>query len=187
LRTEVVHEILHNDRSVEVAELNRAFEEILRAQRSAYSDLFSSGVISEENFSLLVSEVDTALLNQDISFGDLLLKRSKEQPPITKLIFAAIAQEDVFDVLHMLGLMGIPTTRLSSSSGPDGQPSTTILMGIEESQVEPVVEALIETAKQEPEFQRGMTDLLPIGSNEEEIVVNDAHVFVFNVEHFEEI
>ena len=187
LRTEVVHEILHNDRSVEVAELNRAFEEILAAQRSTYNELFASGVISEENFNLLVSEVDAALVNQDISFGDLLLRRGKEQPPINKLIFASIHQDDVYEVLHILGLMGVPTTRLASSTGANGQPSSTILMGVEERQVQTVVEALIDTAKAPPVFERGVFNLLPSGSQEETVMIDDAQVFVFDVEHYEEI
>lgn len=187
LRTEVVHEILHNDRSVEVAEMNRAFEEILAAQRSAYNDLYTSGVISEDNFSRLVSEVDAALVNKDISYGDLLLRRTKDQPPINKLIFASITQEDIYEVLHILGLMGIPTTRLASSSGSHNQPTTTILMGVEENQVETVVETLIETAKETPVFERGVFNILPGGAQEDTVTIKDAEVFVFEVEHYEEI
>ena len=187
IRTEVVHEIVHNDPSVEVAELDRAFEEILRAQRSAYNDLFSSGVISEENFSRLVGEVDSARLNEDISYGDLLLRRSKDQPPITKLIFAAINDAEIYEVIHMLGMMGVPTTRLASNIGPSGIAATTLLIGVEEQQVEQVVEAIILITEEPPDFQRGMFNLLPASRQEEKITVDNAQVFVFNVEHYEEL
>jgi uncharacterized protein YaaQ len=83
--------------------------------------------------------------------------------------------------------MGIPTTRLASSIGAQGRPSTTILMGVEEDQVHTVVQALIDTAEQTPEFRRGPFNLLPGGGQEEEVQVGNATVAVFNVEHYEEI
>jgi len=187
LRKEVVHEIMHSDRSVEVAELDRAFQEILRSQRTTYNNLLSTGTINEDTFTLLVNEVDAALLNQEVSYGDLLLRRSKDQPPITKLLFASVAEADMYETLHMMGIMGIPTTRLTSHLGPGGKSSITLLMGIEETQVEMVVNTIIRCCEEPPKFQRGLFNLLPGTTSEEEHQINNSHVYVFNVEHYEEI
>ncbi len=186
LRKEVVHEIMHSDRSVEVAELDNAFQEVLRTQRSTYNDLLTAGSINEDTFTRLVSEVDSALLNQDISYGDLLLRRTKDQPPIKKLIFASIDASDAYETLHMMSIMGIPTTKLASHMGSDGLPSITLLMGVEESQVDQVVESIAESAEEVPENRRSLFNLFPT-RDVEEVRVNNASVYVFNVEHYEEI
>ena len=186
LRKEVVHEIMHADRSVEVAELDNAFQEVLRTQRSTYNDLLTAGSITEETFARLVNEVDAALLNQDISYGDLLLRRTKDQPPIKKLIFASVNASDAYETLHMMSIMGIPTTKLASHLGSGGLPSVTLLMGVEENQVEQVVESIAQNAEEVPENRRGLFNLFP-ARDVEEVKVNDATVYVFNVEHYEEI
>jgi len=187
LRKELVQEIMHSDRSVEVAELDKAFQEMLRTQRSTYNNLLSTGTINEDTFTLLVNEVDAALLNQDLSYGDLLIRRTKDQPPIKKLIFASVAESDMYETLHMMSIMGIPTTRLASHLGPNGHPSITLLIGVEEEQVEDVVETIIKCCEQTPTFRRGLFNLLPGGQPEEEIIINNSNVYVFNVEHYEEI
>lgn len=186
VRTEAVHEIMHADRGVEVAELNNAAREGLRAQRSTYNTLFTSGVISEETFARLVTEVDAALVNEEASFGDLLLRRTKDQLPITKLVCAIIGEADLQDTLTMMNVMGIPTTRLSSTTGPDGIPLITLLMGIEDGQEQEVVEAILRCCSQEPSFRRTIFDILP-GTPGEELKVADMNVFIFDVEHYEEI
>ncbi len=187
LRTEAVHEIMDNDPSVESAELNSAFTEILRAQRNAYRELFNSGAISEETYSRLVSETDAALLSKDISFGDMLLRRTREQPPISKMIIASVSQADIHETLNLLGIMGVPTTRLHSVSGSGHKNSVTLLIGIEENQVEEVSQAIIDCCEEPPKFHHGLFNLIPGVKNLEEIEVDHARVYVFAVEHYEEI
>lgn len=187
LRKEVVQEIMHSDRSVEVAELDRAFQEILRIQRTTYNTLLSTGTINEDTFMVLVNEVDAALLNQEVSYGDLLIRRTKDQPPITKLIFASVTESDMYETLHMMSIMGIPTTRLFSQLGLGGKQSVTLLMGVEENQVEMVVNTIIDCCEEPPKFRRGLFDFLPSGDAEERIEINNSHVYVFNVEHYEDI
>jgi len=189
LRKELVQDIMNSDSSVEVAELDKAFQEMLRTQRNTYNNLLSTGTINEDTFTLLVNEVDAALLNQDLSYGDLLTRRTKDQPPISKLIFASVAEADMYETLHMMSIMGIPTTRLASHLGPSGLPSITLLIGIEETQVEDVVETIINCCEETPTFRRGLFNLLPLpgSQSEKEIKINNSNVYVFNVEHYEEI
>ncbi len=69
----------------------KPFMEVLRTQRSTYNTLLSEGAINEETFTTLVNEVDAAMLNQEISYSDVLLRRTAELPPITHLIMATSA------------------------------------------------------------------------------------------------
>jgi CPA1 family monovalent cation:H+ antiporter len=188
MRKEVVHEIMHADPGVESAELDKAFQEILRTQRSTYNTLLSDGAINEETFTTLVNEVDASLLNQDISYSDLLLRRTAELPPITNLIVATINEPDVYETLHMLAILGIPTVRLSSNMGPEGVLAITMFIGVEASQVEEVLSAIAKCCEVEPKRQSGILGLLNAGAAttaEEQAEI--ASIYVFDIEHYEEI
>jgi CPA1 family monovalent cation:H+ antiporter len=185
LRTEAIHEIMHDNRSLEVAEINSTFAEILRTQRSAYNSLLNSGSISEEIFTELVNEIDFALLNQDLSIGDIMLKRSPEMPPISKMIFATIRRRDLQDTMNLLNLMSVPSAPLVSELGSDGSPGVTLMLGIEDGQVEEVVEAIAACCTERPSFRRGLFNFLQ--KPKTEIKVQENRVYVFDVEHFEEI
>lgn len=93
----------------------------------------------------------------------------------------------MYETLHMMSIMGIPTTRLTSHLGPSGKPSITLLMGVEENQIEMVVDTIIDCCEEPPKFSRGLFNLLPAGDTQEEFRINNSHVYVFNVEHYEEI
>lgn len=61
LLSEAVRELLRSAPALEAEEMNTARREILRAQRSAFMGLRQDGVISEEVFEHLATEVDTTL------------------------------------------------------------------------------------------------------------------------------
>jgi hypothetical protein len=67
-----VREVMKSDPAVEAEELDTARREALRAQRSALRGLLRDGVITEENYSLLVGEVDTALMDENLSWPENL-------------------------------------------------------------------------------------------------------------------
>jgi CPA1 family monovalent cation:H+ antiporter len=186
LRSEAVHEVMHSNRSLEVAEINSTFEEILRTQRSAYNSLLGSGSISEEIFTELVNEIDFALMNQDLSIGDIVLRRSPEMEPIKKMIFATIQQSDLQDTMKMLSLMSIPTSPLVSERGADGKSIVTLMMGIEENQLDEVVEAIATCCAEPPSFRRGLFNFFQ-KQPDQEVEIQDNRVYVFDIEHFEEI
>lgn len=186
LRTKAVHEIMNKNRSLEVAEINNTFEEILRTQRSAYNSLRTSGSISEEIFTELVNEIDFALMNQDLSVGDLVLRRSPEMAPINKMVIATIHQADMQDTLRLLSLMSIPSAQLVTEAGAQGGRVTTLMMGIEEGQLDEVVESIAKCCSEPPNFRGGLFGFFQ-KSPDEEIEVKDNQVYVFDIEHFEEI
>ena len=70
-RVDAVREIMVSDPAVEAEELDTARREALRAQRSALRGLLRDGVISESSYSLLLDEVDTALMQEDLSWPEI--------------------------------------------------------------------------------------------------------------------
>jgi CPA1 family monovalent cation:H+ antiporter len=67
---EHVREVMKSDPAVEAEELDTAKREALRAQRSALRGLLRDGVITEESYTLLVGEVDTALMDDNLSWPE---------------------------------------------------------------------------------------------------------------------
>ncbi len=68
LLADSVRQLLKVEPKLETEELELARREILRAQRSAYLGMRGDGVISEEIFETLTSEIDAALENEDETF-----------------------------------------------------------------------------------------------------------------------
>jgi CPA1 family monovalent cation:H+ antiporter len=71
LLVDAVREVMISDPAVEAEELDTARREALRAQRSALRGLLRDGVISESSYALLVDEVDSALMQEDLSWPEI--------------------------------------------------------------------------------------------------------------------
>ena len=68
---EAVREVMTSDPAVEAEELDTARREALRAQRSALRGLLRDGVISESSYVLLVDEVDSALMQENLFWPEV--------------------------------------------------------------------------------------------------------------------
>lgn len=66
-----IREILLTEPNVATEELDAAWREVLRAQRTALNELFADGAITEEYFWEMVSSVDTALQSEEINWMEL--------------------------------------------------------------------------------------------------------------------
>jgi NhaP-type Na+/H+ and K+/H+ antiporter len=185
IRTELVDEISRHDRRIEALAINNAYIEGLREQRSAISSLFSSGAITEDDLKKLISEVDYTLVNQEIGYGDLLIQRTSDQPPIAKLIVAVIRESDLDDMLNLLNIMGIPVTTLSSSTGEGERYKVSLLIGVEDNQIDPVVRILSSCCGKTLEFRNTIFDTIPV-IGKRHIESGKATVYVFEVDHYEE-
>ncbi|MFN8384762.1 MAG: Na+/H+ antiporter [Anaerolineales bacterium] len=64
---EEVKEVMTSEPEVEAEELDTAYREALRAQRTALNGLLHDGVISEDTYSQLIGEVDEALMSANPS------------------------------------------------------------------------------------------------------------------------
>jgi CPA1 family monovalent cation:H+ antiporter len=68
---EAVREVMVSDPAVEAEEIDTARREALRAQRSALRGLLRDGVISEASYVLLLDEVDSALMQENLSWPEI--------------------------------------------------------------------------------------------------------------------
>lgn len=62
-----VRQVMTSDPDVEAEELDTAYREALRAQRTALTGLLRDGVITDETYSNLVGEVDESLMDENPS------------------------------------------------------------------------------------------------------------------------
>jgi uncharacterized protein YaaQ len=108
-----------------------------------------------------------------------------------KLIIAVVQGEDAQRAVQALGDKGISSTRISSSGGFLQQGNVTLLMGVDESQVEVALDVIRENCK---ERSRYLTPSPPLAEPGEmflaypvEVQVGGATVFVVPVDSFEKI
>jgi uncharacterized protein YaaQ len=83
-----------------------------------------------------------------------------------KLILAVIRDIDETQVIHMLAGKGIRTTRMSSTGGFLRRGNVTLMIGVEEDQIEVVIDAVKDACSAPEECQ------------------NQVVFFVFNAAHF---
>ncbi len=182
--TDAVKEIMTSDPTFEAEELDTARREALRAQRSALMGLLRDSVISEENYSQLVSEVDAALTEGDLSWPDLLRVSATSQLPITKLMAAVIQKQDQENALHALTNIGLPVDHLPSAGGFLSRHNVTLLIGLPEGREEMVVNTLRRACCGRVEFVSA-----PLGENlppSSQVNVAGATIFTFDVDSYEE-
>ncbi|MFZ5910120.1 MAG: Na+/H+ antiporter [Chloroflexota bacterium] len=183
---EAVKQVITSDPAVEAEELDTAHREALRAQRSALTGLLRDGVISEETYSQLVGEVDTALTEQSYNWPELL-RLGSSKLSVNRLMTAVIQEVDMENALASLSKLGFSVARLSSSGGFLGRKNVTLLIGIQEGREEAAVKGLKNSCQQRVEFvsspMRSGSFPLPLPT---QVTVGGATVFLFEVESYDE-
>jgi uncharacterized protein YaaQ len=108
-----------------------------------------------------------------------------------KLVIAVVQAEDAPRTVSALTDKGISSTRISSSGGFLQQGNATLLMGVDQAQVETALEVIRENCK---ERSRYLTPVPPLAEPGEmflaypvEVQVGGATVWVVPVESFEKI
>ncbi|HYG60390.1 MAG TPA: cyclic-di-AMP receptor [Symbiobacteriaceae bacterium] len=106
-----------------------------------------------------------------------------------KLVVAVIQDKDSHRLLGTLTQSGYRTTKLASTGGFLREGNTTLLVGVEDEQVERVVGIIKSTCRAREQL---VTPLSPMGGPADsyipypvEILVGGATVFVLDVERFE--
>ena len=184
---EAVKQVITSDPAVEAEELDTAHREALRAQRSALTGLLRDGVISEETYSQLVGEVDSALTEQSYNWPELLRFGNKISS-VNCLMAAVIQEPDLENALASLSTLGFSVARLSSTGGFLSRRNITLLIGVQEGREEAAVKALQNSCQRRGEFLssplRGGTSMpMPMPTK---VTVGGATVFVFEVESYDE-
>jgi CPA1 family monovalent cation:H+ antiporter len=179
--TEAVSEVLQGDPSVQEEVFDTALREMLVSQRSALNTLLRDGIITEDIFAQLVSEVDTALSEPHSSQIEIILNRPKYK--ISSLMAVILQVSDVESVTAILNRLGILVTRLSSSGGFLGRKNVTLLAGVPDGKESTIMKAIHNASKQRVEFLPATSDEV---RNATSVTVGGATLFTFEVERYEE-
>jgi uncharacterized protein YaaQ len=108
-----------------------------------------------------------------------------------KMVFAIVHDEDGPKVMEQLNKGGFSVTKLSSSGGFLRAGNTTLLVGIDDDNVDEVIEIIKKKSKSRkqvinssmtPSGMGGMFIPYPV-----EVVVGGATIFVIDVEKFEKV
>lgn len=183
---EAVKKVITSDPTVESEELDTAHREALRAQRSALTGLLRDGVISDDTYSHLVGEVDTALTEQSFNWPELL-RLGTTKSSVTHLLAAVIQEMDLENALGALSKLGFSVARLSSSGGFLSKKNVTLLIGVQEGRIEAAVKTLQNSCQKRVEFVSS-----PLGDSgfplpgPAQVTVGGATVFTFEVESYDE-
>lgn len=183
---EAVKQVITSNPTVEAEELDTAHREALRAQRSALTGLLRDGVISEEIYSQLVGEVDSALTEQTYNWPELL-RFGTSKLHVSHLMAAVIQEADLENALGGLNKLGFSVARLSSTGGFLSKKNVTLLIGVQEGRAEAAVKALKHSCQRRVEFVssplRGPAFPMPTPT---QVTVGGATVFMFEVESYDE-
>jgi len=186
---DAVSEALHADSSVEDEVYSTAMREVLASQKSSLNMLLRDGIINEETYAQLATEVDTAIANPQTNQIEILLNRKKHK--ITGLMSTILQETDVENVMAVLNRLGIPVTRLTSSGGFLGRKNVTLFLGVPEQKEAVILQAIRDASKQRVEL---LPDpIISAGRDSSRVVSDDsitlmgATTFTFDVERYEEI
>jgi len=108
-----------------------------------------------------------------------------------KLIVAVVQDKDAIKLIEALMVRGYRTTKLASTGGFLKEGNTTLLAGVDDSQVSEVMGIIRKTCKSREQL---VTPLTPVGGPVDsyvpypvEVVVGGATVFVLSVDKFEKV
>lgn len=184
---EAVQEVLHNVPQLELDEMQTARRELLRSQRSTLANLRRDGVVSEEIYSELVTEIDLAL-ESGVDMWARYLIDSEHKRNVTHLLSAVIQDEDSESVSNALAMRGIPSTRVQSKGGLLNQANHVFLVGIPDGHLEEVVGAIEDaTTKRVKYLEHPLSELGAPDAAPRAVDIHGATVFVFDVDRYEEI
>jgi uncharacterized protein YaaQ len=107
-----------------------------------------------------------------------------------KLIIATIQDQDTERVIAGLTEQHYRVTRIGTTGGFLQQGNTTLLIGVDDSQVEPVVSVLKEFSQRRTQYMPMATGAAPNGVamySYVEVEVGGATVFILDVDLFEQV
>ncbi len=172
---DAVSEVMRRDPEVEAEELDTAWREALRSQRSTYSSLLTDGFITEDTFERLVGEVDLALMESHVNWSDFI--QSERRPAIKSLITVMVPHFHEENIINALNKQGFSVTRLHSQDRLLQHGNTTLLIGTPDGSENTVLRTLEgSTSGNRPKFTvQGST------------YQNKIEIFTFEVERFIEL
>jgi CPA1 family monovalent cation:H+ antiporter len=179
-----VRNIMHEHPEVEIEEYQAARREALTQQRSTLSSLLRDGIISEEVFSELATEIDQSQTDAQIDWLEATHHAIPET--ITEMLAIVIQEEDLEKAIEALERTNAPFVRMPSTGEFLGRRSTTILIGIRKNEKEHIIKTLQDSV------QERVAVWQPEAENETAIdspaeVTIGATLFSFDIERYEEL
>jgi monovalent cation:H+ antiporter, CPA1 family len=166
-------------------ELDTAWREKLRAERTAYTTLLTDGVISEETFIQLVSDVDIRLSRPKASWTELVRPQAFDPSGKSYLIVAILQESDAENAEETLTSLGLPTNRMQSKGGYLDKQNVILLIHVSDDQLDIALHALETTAVHRVEYPRARAEFLPWLARTQ-VTVGGATLFFLEVEHYED-
>jgi len=164
---------------VEIRELESAIQEALKSERAALRTLLRDGNISEETFTELVNEVDSALTENQTDLIQLLRLRTLRN--IQYLMTIVIPERDLEKIASLLQPYEYPLTHIASTGGFLGRKNATIMIGIPSGK-RGEIKSLIKNAN------KGQLKVLSEESTDKpDIAHSGATIFTLDVERYEEL
>ena len=112
---------------------------------------------------------------------------NSNDPEINRLMTAVVQEQDVDSAQNSIASIGINVTRLPSTGGFLGRRNATLLIGLNDSQVETVIRILGKTCRQRVEYVATPLEGSPLPfPSPTPITVGGATIFTFEVEHYRE-
>ena len=144
---------------VQAEELDTAWREKLRAERTAYTDMLADGVISEEIFIQLVSDVDSRLSRPKTGWTELVRQQTASQSGKSQLIIAIVQEKDAENAEEALNSLGLPTNRMESTGGYLNTGNVTLLVNVGEKQLDMALRVLETICVHRVEYPRAQATL----------------------------
>ena len=164
---------------VEIREMESAIQEALKSERAALRAMLRDGNISEETFTELVHEVDTALTENQTDLIHLLRLRTLRN--IQNLMAIVIQERDIEKITSLLQSYEYPLTHIASTGGFLGRKNATLLIGVPAGKRKEIIDLIKNASK-------GRSKVLSEGlSDKPDITHGGATIFTLDVERYEEL
>jgi len=164
---------------VEIREMESAIQEALKSERAALRTLLRDGKISEETFTELVHEVDTALTENQTGLIHLLRLRTLRN--IQNLLTIVIQERDLEKITSLLQSYEYPLTHIASTGGFLGRKNATLMIGVPTEKLGEIKDLIKKASKGQ----------LAVPSEEisdkSDITHGGATIFTLDVERYEEL
>ena len=171
--------MIHSHPDVEIKEMESAIQEALKSERAALRTLLQDGTISEETFTELGQEVDTALTENQIDMIQRI--RSHTLPNINDLLTIVIQEKDSDNIFDLLEPFGYPITHIASTGGFLGRKNATLLIGVPPGKAGDIKDLIINSSKGRIKVKSEE------GAGIQELAHDGATLFTLDVERYEEL
>ena len=164
---------------VETKELDSAIKAVLTSERATLQTLLRDGRISEETFTSLVHEVDSALTDHDSDLVRVLRTRTTKN--IEVLMTIVIQDKDIQKISNLLEPYGFPMTHIASTGGFLGRKNATVLIGLPKGKRLEIKKLLASANVANIKVDIGETNISP------ELSHDGATIFSLPIERYEEL